>query len=76
MTIKNLISIYMYNDFCINIFDNKTGQKENINDDINLIKNEEAHLLNQEITYFFNFVENSWWNKKNHQYDNLKTNFV
>ncbi|WP_338966459.1 hypothetical protein [Spiroplasma endosymbiont of Sarcophaga carnaria] len=24
----------------------------------------------------FNFVENSWWNKKNHQYDNLKTNFV
>ncbi|WP_338963241.1 MULTISPECIES: hypothetical protein [unclassified Spiroplasma] len=52
MTIKNLISIYMYNDFCINIFDNKTGQKENINDDINLIKNEEAHLLNQEITYF------------------------
>ncbi|MBH8623478.1 MULTISPECIES: hypothetical protein [Spiroplasma] len=52
MTIKNLISIYMYNDFCINIFDNKTGQKENINDDINLIKNEEAHLLNKEITYF------------------------
>ncbi|WP_338966301.1 MULTISPECIES: hypothetical protein [unclassified Spiroplasma] len=52
MTIKNLISIYMYNDFCINIFDNKTGQKENINDDINLIKNEEAHLLNQEISYF------------------------
>ncbi|KAF0850378.1 MAG: hypothetical protein EIB84_00265 (plasmid) [Spiroplasma poulsonii] len=52
MTIKNLISIYMYNDFCINIFDNKTGQKENINDDINLIKNEEAYLLNQEIIYF------------------------
>ncbi len=24
----------------------------------------------------FNFVENSWWNKKNHRYDNLKTNFV
>jgi hypothetical protein len=42
----------MYNDFCINIFDNKTGQKENINDDINLIKNEEAYLLNQEIIYF------------------------
>ncbi len=27
-------------------------------------------------TIVFNFVENSWWNKKNHQYDNLKTNFV
>ncbi|MFW4370831.1 MAG: hypothetical protein EHV01_002710 [Spiroplasma sp. hy2] len=52
MTIKNLISIYMYNDFYINIFDNKTGQKENINDDINLIKNEESYLLNQEIIYF------------------------
>ncbi|WP_338991260.1 hypothetical protein [Spiroplasma endosymbiont of Seladonia tumulorum] len=52
MKIKNLVSIYMYNDFCINIFDNKTGQKENINDDINLIKNEEAYLLNQEIIYF------------------------
>ncbi|WP_419333880.1 hypothetical protein [Spiroplasma endosymbiont of Sarcophaga variegata] len=39
---------------------------------------------NKFVTYYFetisqksfNFVENSWWNKKNHQYDNLKTNFV
>ncbi|WP_342255648.1 hypothetical protein [Spiroplasma endosymbiont of Poecilobothrus nobilitatus] len=25
---------------------------------------------------FFNFLENSWLNKKNHQYDNFKKNYI
>ncbi|WP_419334651.1 hypothetical protein [Spiroplasma endosymbiont of Sarcophaga variegata] len=35
-----------------------------------------AHFVENLPINSFNFVENSWWNKKNHQYDNLKTNFV
>ncbi len=26
----------------------------------------------KDVELIFNFVENSWWNKKNHQYDNFK----
>ncbi|WP_419335035.1 hypothetical protein [Spiroplasma endosymbiont of Sarcophaga variegata] len=42
---------------------------------VNLI-NRVNQVQNKILKPIFNFVENSWWNKKNHQYDNLKTNFV
>ncbi|WP_342256771.1 hypothetical protein [Spiroplasma endosymbiont of Poecilobothrus nobilitatus] len=36
--------------------------------EIDLTKINEPNFIEK----FFNFVENSWWNKKNHQYDNFK----
>ncbi|WP_342256737.1 hypothetical protein [Spiroplasma endosymbiont of Poecilobothrus nobilitatus] len=60
----------------LEIIELKEVNNNNNNNNKQVTINEQTALVIKKLLdyseYYFNFVENSWLNKKNHQYDNFK----